>query len=68
MGNPDDPTTQYGKVISLIESIQKLEKGQSFTIDSKNWRRRATAAASYAKIAVTTRALKDGKLRIRRKS
>lgn len=48
-------TTQFGKRISLAQSIRDLKKvGGGFKIDSHLWRRRVTATAHYLGIKVKT--------------
>jgi hypothetical protein len=65
-GSWDDPTTSYGKVICLAESLKNLDKqkkGKSFVIDKKEWRRRVTAAASHYGFEVRTQLIKKGDLK-----
>lgn len=52
---PKEPrtyTTQFGKPISLIETLRSLKVGGSFKIDesSHKWRSRVNAARSYVNL------------------
>lgn len=63
---PCSTTLSFGKPISLSASIRKLQPGQSFRIDNYEWRRRATATASFVGIPIRTTRDNEGRLIITR--